>query len=115
MAGVAEPFDGRAIGHPQRAAGLQPGHRVHERIPVGFAAGIHAQTVDPHSVGGDRVCQLAEGDLDTGVAQCGQRQHQVGVASAVERPSARVMAGWVPSSVSCTRRSRTVSPLASKV
>ena len=83
---VVDPLDGRAVGHPQRPARLQPGDRVHERVPVGFAAGVHAHAVNAPGVGGDRVGQLAECDLGARAAQRGQGQYQVGVAAAVERP-----------------------------
>ena len=85
---VVDPLGGRAVGHAQRAARLQPGDRVDEGVPVGFAAGVHAQAVDAPGVGGDRVGQLAERDLGAGAAQRGQGQHQVGVAAAVERAAA---------------------------
>jgi len=108
---VVDPLSGRAVGHPQRAARLQPGDRVDERVPVGLTAGVHAHAVDAPGVGGDLAGQFAECDLGAGAAQRGQGQHQVGVAAAVERPPRPGDRRRVPSSVSCARRSRMMSPL----
>ena len=84
MSGSLTQSVGGAVGHPQRAARLEPGDGIDERVPVGLPLGVHAEAVDAASVGGDRVGQFGQRDLAAGPAQRGQREDQVGVAAAVE-------------------------------